>query len=64
MKPNKLSFVIPCYGSENTIEYVINEIVELVSQRSGYDYEIICVNDSSPDNVLSVLKRIAEKTLG
>jgi undecaprenyl-phosphate 4-deoxy-4-formamido-L-arabinose transferase len=55
----KLSFVIPCYGSENTIEYVINEIVEVVSQRSDYDYEIICVNDGSPDNVISVLEKLA-----
>lgn len=56
-----LSFVIPCYGSEKTIEYVINEIKEVVSMKNNSDYEIICVNDQSPDNVLSVLKEIAEK---
>ena len=55
-----LSFVIPCYGSENTIEFVINEIFDVVSQRKEFDYEIICVNDASPDNVLSVLKRVAK----
>ena len=60
MKKTKLSFVIPCYGSEYTIEHVIDEIVEVVSQRDGYDYEIVCVNDSSPDNVLAVLSKIAE----
>lgn len=60
MKATKLSFVIPCYGSEHTIEHVIGEIIETVSQRSGYDYEIVCVNDASPDNVLMVLKKIAE----
>ncbi len=55
-----LSFVIPCYRSELTIEKVIDEIIDTVSQRfDNYDYEIICVNDSSPDNVLSVLKRLA-----
>ncbi|MEF2920366.1 MAG: glycosyltransferase [Acutalibacteraceae bacterium] len=54
-----LSFVIPCYGSEKTIEPVINEIIEVVSQKQQYDYEIIAVNDQSPDNVLSVLKSIA-----
>ncbi len=54
-----LSFVIPCYRSEKTIEKVTKEIIETVSQRHGYDYEIICVNDSSPDNVYSVLKRLA-----
>ena len=54
-----LSFVIPCYGSEKTIEYVVNEIIEVVSQRKEYDYEIICVNDASPDNVLEILTSLA-----
>ena len=54
-----LSFIIPCYRSELTIERVIDEIKETVEQREKYDYEIICVNDCSPDSVLSVLKRIA-----
>ena len=59
-----LSFVIPCYRSELTIEKVINEIIETVSQRSdNYDYEVICVNDCSPDNVLSVLKKISKANL-
>jgi len=58
MQTMKLSFVIPCYGSEKTIEYVINEIDETMSQKPEYDYEIICVNDCSPDNVLYVLKNI------
>ena len=57
----KISFVIPCYGSEETIEPVIKEVEECVSQRREYDYEIIAVNDCSPDNVLSVLKEIAKR---
>ena len=56
-----LSFVIPCYRSENTIEKVIDEIIETVSQRPGYDYEIIAINDCSPDGVYEVLKGIAAK---
>ncbi len=56
-----LSFVIPCYGSEKTIEFVVNEIHEVVSKKPQFDYEIITVNDSSPDNVLEVLKKLSEK---
>lgn len=56
-----LSFVIPCYRSEQTIEKVINEIKETVVQRDDFDYEIITVNDCSPDNVYHVLKEIASK---
>lgn len=55
-----LSFIIPCYGSEKTIKAVTDEIIETVSQKSGYDYEIIAVNDCSPDNVWHVLNTIAD----
>ena len=58
----KISFCIPCYGSEKTIEYVVNEIIETVNQRADeFDYEIIAVNDCSPDNVYSVLSNLAQK---
>jgi undecaprenyl-phosphate 4-deoxy-4-formamido-L-arabinose transferase len=53
-----LSFVIPCYRSESTIEKVYHEIVEVVAERREFDYEIIAINDFSPDNVLRVLKKI------
>lgn len=56
-----LSFIIPCYGSEKTIKAVTDEIVQVVTQNSDYDYEIIAVNDCSPDNVWAVLNDIAEE---
>lgn len=52
---NLISFVIPCYGSEKTIEPVVSEIIDVVSQRSENDYEIIAVNDKSPDKVYDKL---------
>ena len=55
----KLSFVIPCYGSETTIEIVVNEIRETLKQRPEYDYEIILVNDCSPDRVLPRIRALA-----
>ena len=51
----KLSFVIPCYRSERTIRAVVNELVETVKTRPGTDYEIILVNDCSPDGVWNVI---------
>ena len=55
-----ISFVIPCYGSEKTIYYVVKEIDETVSLNNDFDYEIIAVNDCSPDGVWSVLTQLAE----
>lgn len=54
-----LSFVIPCYRSALTIEQVIDEIDRIVSQRPDFDYEVIAVNDCSPDDVLQVLRGLA-----
>lgn len=56
-----LSFVIPCYRSENTIRKVCDEIRSIVAQREGYDYEIICVNDCSPDKVYDELVRLSSE---
>ena len=55
-----LSFVIPCYRSEKTIETVVNEIISMLSTKQIDKYEIILVNDYSPDNVWSVIKNLSE----
>lgn len=55
-----LSFVIPCYRSEKTIKKVIEEIDKTVVQKEGYDYEIIAINDCSPDKVYDVLVEMAK----
>lgn len=55
----KLSFVIPCYRSESTIGTVVQEIRDTIATRPGTDYEIILVNDCSPDNVWQVIRQLA-----
>ena len=57
----KLSFVIPCYRSEKTILKVIDEITSVIDEKNDVTYEIVCVNDCSPDNVINVLKDIANQ---
>lgn len=61
MDRKRISFVLPCYGSEKTISFVIDEIRQVIGQKPEYDYEIIAVNDCSPDNVWQVLQGIAAK---
>ena len=56
-----LSFVIPCYRSEHTIRKVVGEIAETVAERPQFAYEIILVNDCSPDQVYEEMKLLAEK---
>ena len=55
----KLSFVIPCYSSYATVGAVCDEIIGEVSMRDDCDYEIIAVNDCSPDHVMEKLVALA-----
>lgn len=54
----KISFVIPCYASSVEIYNVVDEIKKTMSQYSEYQYEIILINDSSPDNTLEVIREL------
>lgn len=54
-----ISFVIPCYNSEHTLEKVVEEIEHTVSEND--QFEIILVNDCSKDNVWKVIERLAEE---
>ncbi|MDY4415842.1 glycosyltransferase family 2 protein [Selenomonas sp.] len=56
----KISFVIPCYRSENTLSDVVNEIEGTMATRPEYDYEIVCISDASPDGVFQLIERMAE----
>jgi len=56
-----VSFVIPCYRSALTIEKVVEEIINTIEPLPEYEYEIILVNDSSPDDTFQVIRRICEK---
>ncbi|MBQ6696076.1 MAG: glycosyltransferase family 2 protein [Lachnospiraceae bacterium] len=60
----KISFVIPCYRSENTLGHVVADI-DATMQRQEladvYEYEIILVNDCSPDNTLGTIRKLCEE---
>lgn len=56
----KISFVIPCYRSEHTIQDVVKELQALMDGQQEYEYEIVLVNDGSPDHVWSVIKELCE----
>lgn len=53
-----ISFVIPCYRSGATLPGVIKEIQDTMKEMESYDYEIIMVNDCSPDNTFDVISSL------
>lgn len=57
----KISYVIPCYRSMNTLEAVVAEIKEAMSKLNKYTYEIVLINDCSPDDTISTIRKICKE---
>lgn len=52
----KVSIIIPTYN----VEMYLDECLESVKRQTLEDIEIICVNDGSTDNSLSIIRKYAE----
>ena len=64
-KMKKISFVIPCYRSEKTLGHVLAEIDGKMQEMQEYEYEVILVNDCSPDHTLEEIRKLcAERSSG
>ena len=57
-KAQKISAIIACYKDAQAIPYMA-ERLESTFNRIGCDYEIIFVNDGSPDNTQEVIEKLA-----
>lgn len=54
-----ISVIIPCYRSEKSIKNVVAGITRTITEHGGYSYEIILVNDGSPDGLWNVIKDLS-----
>lgn len=57
---HNISFVIPCYCSEKTLPKVVDEIAQAMQLRIEDNYQIILINDSSPDETYAVIQGLAQ----
>ena len=57
------SFVIPCYCSTDNLKHVVEEIKKVMGKYPSFTYEIILVNDCSPDKdeTRNLIKYLSEK---
>lgn len=56
--PNSLSFIIPAYNDEKTIETVVANVFE-TGRRLHLAFNVIVINDASADGTGDVLKKLA-----
>lgn len=57
----KISLVVPCYNEEEVLPYFYEEFCRVSKMLSGYQIEVIFVNDGSKDRTLEVVKEMAKK---
>jgi len=57
----KLSIVIPCYNEKNTINIILNKIIESLKSYNILNYEIIVIDDYSNDGSREILKDLTNK---
>ena len=57
----KVSFVIPCYRSEHTLPHVVKEIEEKMKTLKQYEYDLILVNDCSPDDTFGTIRTLCRE---
>lgn len=57
----KISIVIPAYNEEENLSQIRLAVDEVFKTLSGYNYEVIFVNDGSRDNTQAILEDLSEK---
>lgn len=55
-----LSFVIPCYHSQESLRAVVQDILHTVEQDGRYDCEVILVNDNPPDDTWTLIQSLCQ----
>ena len=55
----KLSIVIPIYNVEKYIKKCLDSCVNQGAMRLGQDYEIVCINDGTPDKSAEIARHAA-----
>ena len=52
----KVSVIVPVYKVERYLDICLDSIIN----QTFEDFEVICVNDGSPDNCINILRQYAK----
>ena len=56
---NKVSVVVPCYNEEGNVARMCAAIKDVLTKMSGYEWEILFIDNCSVDNTPNILRALA-----
>lgn len=57
-KKKKVTILIPCYNEEESLVPLYEALKNLMDGNTGYDWEILMVNDGSKDSTIDMIKSL------
>jgi len=54
-----ISIVTPCYNEEGYVDDLHSQIVQVMSELPGYEFEHIYIDNASTDGTVPILRRLA-----
>lgn len=57
----KVTIIIPCYNEEASLPALYEALHGLMEQNTGYEWEVLMVNDGSRDQTIDVFKQLRAK---
>jgi len=59
--PIRLSLIVPTYNESRNLEELLRQLTAALEPRLAGEYEILVVDDDSPDGTWAVAMRLAER---
>ena len=60
-KKNLITILVPAYNEQEVLHLLYDRLVKLMNENTGYDFEILLVNDGSKDKTFEIMQELREK---
>lgn len=60
-KKKLISILVPAYNEQEVLHLLYDRLVKLMNENTGYDFEILLVNDGSKDKTFEIMQELREK---
>ena len=60
-KKKLITILVPAYNEQEVLHLLYDRLVKLMNENTGYDFEILLVNDGSKDKTFEIMQELREK---